>query len=71
MREFIKRADDLTTELGVVINLCEWIDNQNDAELAAALPTLHSLMSTHLDALIENFNSWQRDRPSCCQCPHH
>lgn len=59
MRALFDGFDYLTSELGSILNLCEWIDRQNDSEISAALPVLHAQMHTHLDTLVEHFNTWR------------
>lgn len=51
MRDLTDGADRLTTELFNLLHLCEWIDRQNDEELAAVLPALHGEMHAELDIL--------------------
>lgn len=63
MRSFFKDADHLTTEIGTVINLCEWIDQQHDADLSSTLPQMHALMRKHLDALVGTLRLWRAGEP--------
>lgn len=78
MRKFFDSFDYLSSEIGIIINLCEWIDGQSDDELSAALPQLHTTMHTHFDNLVADFNVWRaelvferhpkRKRPDCSLC---
>lgn len=85
MRKMIYGADDLTAELHALVHLCEWIDLQHDAELSAALPTLHGELHAEVNHLDATIGAWlpiiaapqECDRapsalaypPRSCSCP--
>lgn len=57
MRKVFSELDYLTTEIGTVLNLCEWIDRQENAELSEALPTLHVVMHENFNLLVDRFHA--------------